>query len=277
MRLLLCDYLELPPTSVLRHITFFKFIFYLCQRVVSYDTLFFYLLLDLFLLFSYSYLTTKNEEEHPRPKFRSSSQHTKPRIAACHMTMIRKFTLLCKLNSINNSDFCIFKNAQDSFVITSEVCPTCGARHLCSYHASYERTIIVIENSAVICHNVSISRGICSSCGHTHALLPDVLIPYASFSLFFILKVLRLYFLHSYTVEKICSMYSISISTLYAWIRLFHKQKSLWLGVLSDLETSALSFLTQLLDTPSFPVKFFHAFHFSFLQQYRFTTVSHLP
>ena len=233
--------------------------------------------LTFFFIFHIVYLATKNEKERPRPKFRSFSQHTKPRIAACHILMIRKFTLFCKLNSINNSDFCLFKNAQDSFVISSEICPTCGARHLCSFHASYERNMIVLENSAVVCHNVSISRVICSSCGHTHALLPDVLIPYGSYSLFFILSIVRLYFLHSYTVEKLCSLYSISISTLYAWVCLFHKQKALWLGTLSDVETSSLSFLCILMDAPSFPMDFFHSFRFSFLQQYRFTTLSHLP
>jgi len=191
--------------------------------------------------------------------------------------MIRKFTLFCKLNSINNSDFRIFKNAQDSIVIALEVCPVCGAKHLCSFHASYERDMIVIENSSVVCHNISISRVICSSCGRSHALLPDVLIPYGSYSLFFILRVLRLYYLHSYTIVKLCLLYSISISTLYAWVHLFQKQKALWIGFLSNLETSALSFLTLLMDTTSFTVKFFQSFHFSFLQQYRFTTVSHLP
>lgn len=45
-------------------------------------------------------------------------------------------------------------NAQDSIVISSEVCPTCEAKHLCSFHASYERDMIVIENNAIVCHNV---------------------------------------------------------------------------------------------------------------------------
>jgi len=194
-----------------------------------------------------------------------------------YILMIRKFELLCKLNLINNSDFRIFMNTQDSIVIASEVCPVCRAKFLCSFHATYRRDMIVIDNGSIVCHEVTISRVICSSCGHTHALLPDVLIPYGSYSLFFILKVLRSYFLHSYTVQTLCSYYAISISTLYAWIHLFHKQKSLWLGALCDAETSSLSFLRLLLDTSSFPMAFFHAFHFSFLQQYRFTTVSHLP
>lgn len=191
--------------------------------------------------------------------------------------MIRKFTLLCKLNLINNSDFHLFMNAQDSMSISSEICPSCGAKHLCSFHAFYNRDLIVIQNNAVVFHDVSISRVICSSCGHTHALLPDTLIPFGSYSLFFILKVLRLYFLQSYTIEKLCSLYSISISTLYAWVHLFNKQKALWLGVLSELETSSLSFLSMLMETSSFPMAFFHAFHVSFLQQYPFTTLSHLP
>jgi hypothetical protein len=68
-----------------------------------------------------------------------------------------------------------------------------------------------------------------------------------------------------------------SFSTVYAWVHLFKKQKALWLGALSDAETSPLSFLCLLMDTPSFPAKFFHSFFFSFLQQYRFTSLSHLP
>lgn len=168
-------------------------------------------------------------------------------------------------------------DAQASFVISSEVCPFCNAKHRCSSHSYYERDMIVIENGSVICHSLTIPRVICSSCGHTHAILPDVLIPYGSYSLFFILRVLRLYFLHSFTIEKLCSRYEISISTLYAWVHLFQKQKSLWLGVLSDAEISPLSFIGLLMDTSSFTAKFFQSFFFSFLQQYRFTSLSHLP
>lgn len=194
-----------------------------------------------------------------------------------YILMIRKFTLLCKLNSIDISDFRIFMDAQASFIISKEVCPFCKARHLCSFLSSYERDMIVFENGSVVCHRLTVSRVICSSCGHTHAILPDVLIPYGSYSLFFILRVLRLYFLHSFTIEKLCSRYEISISTLYAWVHLFQKQKALWMGTLSNAETSSLSFLSQLLNTPAFPLEFFHAFRFSFLQQYRFTSLSHLP
>lgn len=232
--------------------------------------------LTFFFFFHIVYLITKNEKEHPRPKFRSFSQLPSHALRA-YRTMIRKVTLLCKLNLINISDFGIFVNAQDSISISSEVCPVCKAKHLCSFHAFYERDMIAIENNAIVCHEVTISRVICASCGHTHAIIPDVLIPYGSYSLFFILKVLRLYFLHSYTVPILCSNYGISISTLYAWIRLFHNQKSFWMGALSDIETSSLSFLSLLMDTASFPMAFFHTFHVSFLQQYRFTTGSHLP
>ncbi len=168
-------------------------------------------------------------------------------------------------------------HAQASFVLSKEVCPFCKARQLCSLHSTYERDMIATQHGTVVCHRLTISRVICSSCGHTHAILPDVLIPYGSYSLFFILRVLRLYFLHSYSVEKLCSRYGISISTLYAWVHLFKKQKTLWLGALSDAETSPLSFLCLLMDAPSFPAKFFHSFFFSFLQQYRFTSLSHLP
>ena len=69
----------------------------------------------------------------------------------------------------------------------------------------------------------------CTSCGHTHALLPEMLIPYSSYSLRFILTVLENYFLHIHPVEVICETYQISHSTLYAFRSLFLSPKScLW-------------------------------------------------
>lgn len=190
--------------------------------------------------------------------------------------MIRKFTLLCKLILIKKSDLVLFYEATNLLKPTNEICPCCGAKHSCSFHATYERDFIVMESTARHCHKVTIQRVICSSCGHTHALLPDVLIPYGSYSLFFILSVLRDYFQHSYTWESICNSYGISISTLASWIRLFHTQKALWLGALKNSTTSSLDFLNSL-DLGSFLEPFFLKYTVSFLQVYHYTTPYHLP
>lgn len=191
--------------------------------------------------------------------------------------MIRKFSLLCKLNFINNSDLSIFHSIYDNLSLSKEVCSHCNARHSCSIHDTYERNLIVISDRTIRCHTVNITRVICSSCGHTHAILPDILIPYGSYSLFFILKILRLYFLHTSNVSSLCEHFQISISTLYNWVHLFNQQKELWLGVLLHASTTSLSFLDDLLTDSYFPENFFRAFHFSFLQSHLITTRFRYP
>ena len=56
----------------------------------------------------------------------------------------------------------------------------------------------------------------CKNDEHYHAILPNsMIVPYSSFSIFFILHVLAMKFFFSYTVEKITEMFQISVSTLY--------------------------------------------------------------
>lgn len=52
------------------------------------------------------------------------------------------------------------------------ICPSCGARHSLSTFASYERHLQTYDNGEVQDNIITISRYICSSCGHTHAILP---------------------------------------------------------------------------------------------------------
>lgn len=191
--------------------------------------------------------------------------------------MIRNFDLFCNLNRIIKSDFSLFLDSVNSLSPFRQICPSCGAIHTCSLHAHYNRDMIALEDSLPKVYSVSVPRLLCSSCGHTHAFLPACLIPYGSYSLFFILTVLRLYFLRSYTVENLCIRFSISVSTLYAWIHLFSRQKSLWLGVLKDSSTSSLGFLSLLWDWDLFLEQFFLRSATSFLQPFRFTAYSGLP
>ena len=62
-----------------------------------------------------------------------------------------------------------------------------------------------------------------------------------------LLRVLAEYFLHLSTVEKLCERFSITLSQLRRWLQLFRVQKEEWLGVLSSMEASGLSFLKALL------------------------------
>lgn len=113
----------------------------------------------------------------------------------------------------------------------------------------------------------------CGSCGHTHAILPDEIIPYSTYSLRFILRVLAAYYLGSQTVEELCQRYAISASMLYEWKRLFLEHKEMWLGVLEDGETDPAGFIRRLFTLADYSTGFGKPFYLktarSFLQRHR--------
>jgi len=96
-------------------------------------------------------------------------------------------------------------------------CPKCS----CKFpnwrrHDHYPRYIIAFEKGKSKTYDVAIERYSCSSCDHTHAVIPEFLVPYRSYSLFFILSVMKEYFTKSLTVVKMCEKYNIAISTFYS-------------------------------------------------------------
>lgn len=96
----------------------------------------------------------------------------------------------------------------------------------------------------------------CGSCGHAHAILPDHIVPYSTYGLLFILRVLGEYFLGLRTVEQLCRRYAISASLLYQWKALFPEHKAVWLGVLRDLEITPAEFIRRLLALPRYSCDF---------------------
>ncbi len=186
------------------------------------------------------------------------------------MSMIRPFTVFCKLNRISFSDRQWFKQETGSLSHTDGVCPACRAKACLSPFASYTRYLVEWAGGNPATHEITVQRYQCSSCGHTHALLSSALVPYSSYSLRFILMVLQAYFLHRDSVQAVCERAGISVSTLYRWKSLFLAHKALWLGVLESLETSAPAFLDGMdgILLRGFCLKFL----FSFLQRPRGTS-----
>lgn len=166
--------------------------------------------------------------------------------------MIRAFTVFCKLNFIKLTDLELFNKAAQDFSKEKLPylvlqCPHCGAKHpRWSEFDTYERYLISYEKGTVVTHRISVSRIMCSSCGHTHAVLPEIIVPYKPHSLILVLTVLRDYYLSRMTVRELCAKYMIAVSTLYAWERLFLIHKKLWLGILEDLTLKPLAFLALL-------------------------------
>lgn len=186
--------------------------------------------------------------------------------------MIRPFTIFCKLNQIPFSDRQWFKQEAESLNYTDGICPVCHAKACLSAFASYTRYLVEWEDGLVAIHEVIVQRYQCSSCGHTHALLSSALVPYSSYSLRFILVVLRDYFLGRTCIQKLCSNAGIAVSTLYRWKALFLAHKALWLGALEDLKTSAETFLEGM--DGILLLGFFRTFLVSFLQRLRVISFS---
>lgn len=133
--------------------------------------------------------------------------------------------------------------------------------------------MIDLEGGKVVYHVVEIKRVQCASCGHTHAILPDSIIPYTTYSLVFILRVLAAHFLGLKPVEQLCHRFSISPSMLYQWKALFLTHKEIWLGVLEDDQTSPGRFIRELFSLPNYSNDFGGPFYqkaaHSFLQRHR--------
>jgi len=172
---------------------------------------------------------------------------------------------------IKTSTKFLFDSFMADFSPESEECPVCHSNGNCKFHADYSRSIIDIVHSKPVYQEVRVIRVICESCGHTHAILPASIIPYAQYSLFFILRVLGEYFSHLKTVAVLCDAYGITASMLYRWRDLFLKNRSLYLGILDQMNQKPLQFIKHLVLHPAystFSSRFFRLTGSSFLQSH---------
>ena len=127
-----------------------------------------------------------------------------------------------------------------------ETCPICGSTGNCHIHDYYARSIIDFQTGKRIKSDLCVMRVFCDSCEHAHAILPDVIIPYSSYSLLFILRLLGQYFAGRFTMEQLCERYQISQNQFYKWLALWKSHKQEWLGILTDQEVSDFSFLKRI-------------------------------
>jgi len=97
------------------------------------------------------------------------------------------------------------------------VCPKCGARHSLIRHCTYQRHICYIEgvSIAVLEKKITILRLLCTSCDSTHAILPNDIIPYKTFSESTINYILQKYFVF----EQSISMISKELNLSYQFVR----------------------------------------------------------
>jgi len=183
--------------------------------------------------------------------------------------MIRLFKSLCKSVLEKLSDEAIFQEATDGFNYHNERCPGCGATGTLRPYGDYYRNLVSHDGEKIIESRVNPLRFECVSCNTTHALLPDILIPYSPYSLRFMLTVLVAYYERSMTIEALCAHYGVAVSTLYAWKCRLLEHKDLLLGMLASLKEPVQVFLQGLLASIQLSDQlsdFFRRYGFSFLQ-----------
>ena len=153
-----------------------------------------------------------------------------------------------------------------------ETCPICGSTGNCHIHDYYGRSIIDFRDGKRQKSDLCVMRVFCDSCEHAHAILPDIIIPYSSYSLLFILHLLGQYFAGRFTIEQLCERYEISQNQFYKWLALWKSHKQEWLGILGNQEVSDVSFLKRIVlmdSASSFSMGFVLRFTYSFLQSHR--------
>ena len=183
--------------------------------------------------------------------------------------MVRLFTALCKTLLENLCDVTIFQEAIGSFNYLNVACPRTGAIGKLIPHGDYTRGLIYLKNSKCTDAFMKPLRFKCESCGKTHALLPDVAIPYGRYALSFVLTALIAYFERETTVVNICGQFGIAVSTIYEWKKRIAMHKDLMLGLLISSKVPSLAFLKGLLKSRRLSDilrKFYNTHNFSFMQ-----------
>ena len=180
--------------------------------------------------------------------------------------MIRLNALDCKLKNTILSVRDLLRQSLEQSPLFLLVCPYCGAKGTCNKRRSYERSLVTFPDGKPQVVRLRIPRVQCT-CGKSHALLPDFIVPYLSYSLPTILHILSDYFTRRLTIRGICEKYLVSPPLIYRFKKRFLIHKKQWLGILRDMELSTISFMKELLTSS------YDRFHDAFL---RLTTYSFL-
>ena len=210
-------------------------------------------------------------------------------------------------NVLPGSDFdepAYIQNLIDSYNPDSHSCQRCNKRIWFGGETRcYKRGITWACNGAPKDDFIMVPCMLCRQCGKSedgsgtengdyhHAILRGTLIPFSSYTLFFILTVLYEYFNRTTTVAAVCEKWQISTKTLYQWRKRYKDHYEAWtdsLHSLANLEAEArqehppqrscalalFRSLEIVLENLSALVnRFFGTFAFSFLQP---NTKSHL-
>lgn len=184
--------------------------------------------------------------------------------------MIRLIALDCKLKNTILHIRNLFQQTLQRTPLFLLVCPYCGAKGTCRRRGSYERNLVTFSDGKPEVLRLRIPRVQCP-CGKSHALLPDLIVPYLSYSLPMILMILSDYFHRRLTIRGICEKYLVNVPLIYRMKKWFLLHKKQWLGALRDMELCAPDFVEELLTESysRFRDAFLRLTAYSFLQSHK--------
>ena len=150
------------------------------------------------------------------------------------------FGALC---TIKHTDLELYNAAISSFDMTGYI-----------RIGSYQRDLITYHGGKSVCLHISIIRvrikGNMSR--HTHAILPDILVPYSSYSIRFILSVIYLFNHRNCTSSALADRLFLSRSTINTWLRLYADHISKWLGSLKEADRKLCDIESAATSVPDF-------------------------
>lgn len=155
------------------------------------------------------------------------------------MNSILMNAVFCKLCRLRKTGIQIFEQSVSFFIKNRKHSSNkYGELSDLSQNGWYERSLISIVFGKI--HTDIVKVPCCQSRGTgekvSEAVLPDICIPGSSFTVLFVLFVMRDKYMPGSTLtnNQICEKYSIAMSTLRRWIRLFKHMLDQWSKILDQ-------------------------------------------
>ena len=163
------------------------------------------------------------------------------------------FRALC---SLKHTDIQLYYNAISR--IDTSNCIKCS---------SYSHYLVSFEKGKVTTNLITVYRVIRKGdmSRHTHAILPDIIVPYSSYSIRFIIYILYLYTHRTCSATEFCSKFHISRSTIYDWMNLYSNHLDEWISLLKTADKSLLD--NELKSISDFLYQFMHTTGHPFLMK----------
>jgi len=185
--------------------------------------------------------------------------------------MLRKITPFGKLFFDEITAIDLYNKFFAKFRIETESCPCCKAAGKCGVHGYYMRNLVDYCNNGISVKLIRVLRLVCKTCSHTHAVLPDIIVPYAQYTIRFMCTVVSERLTSATTIDAVCKKFDISYKTLYRFLEIYKEHKALWLGILESNEISPAQFFVVIRTYEHFSdfmSAFTRQFVFSFMQRH---------